>query len=325
MKKNVMLWVLILLMAFGSSAIFAAGGKEAGEAVYPKKPVDMTIGFAAGVSADIVGRKLVSLVEKELGQPVVVNNRPGAGGSLAYQYMSTQKPDGYSILWISNSISTTYLQGNMDLNYESFDMVAGITSEQSVIAVPANARWKNFEEYVAEAKKNPETITVGNGGLGSFNHLTAVAIENAVGAKFHHIPFGTSVVPALLGGQVESSCTMAFSNIPLAQAGELRLLASTGEKRLQTIDGVPTLKELGYDFTMFMYRGVAVPKGTPKDIIKKLEAAFKTAVESEEFISFAKQNSMDITWMDSEEFTKFVEEDFNFLKELMTGMGITDR
>ena len=311
--------VLVLACAFAAHSLFSTA--KAADS-YPTKPIELTIGFAAGVSADIIARKLAGIAEKELGQPIVVTNRPGAGSALSVQYMARQKPDGYNILWISNAISTAYLLGNMPVTYRDFDMIAGITSEQSVISVRADAKWKNFKEFVEDAKSRPEEISVANGGVGSFNHLTAVALENVLGVKFHHIPFSTSIVPPVLGGQVDSGCAMAFSNIPLAQSGELRLLVSTGLKPIETVKGVPTMIEEGYDFSMFMYRGVVAPKGTPKDIIAKVEAAFKVAAESEEFKEYARQSSIDVNWMGADEFTTFIAKDFDFLSGLMEGMGI---
>lgn len=314
--KKIVAAVLALFLAL--SSLPAA----AGETSYPTKPIELTVGFAAGVSADIIARKLAGIAEKELGQPIVVTNRVGAGSALSIQYMARQKPDGYNLLWISNAITTAHFLGNMPQSYRDFDMICGITSEQSVISVRADAPWKNFKEFVEDAKKRPGEISVANGGIGSFNHLTIVAIENVLGVKFHNIPFSTSIVPPVLGGQVDAGCAMAFSNIPLAKSGELRLLVSTGDNRIETVEGVPTMKEEGYDFSMFMYRGLVAPKGMPKDVVAKVEKAFKTAAESEEFKAYAYDASIDINWMGSDEFTDFIAKDYEFLGKLMGEMGI---
>jgi len=325
-KKNTTVYLLIFALIFalvGCSAPASSGGNEPEKIDYPTKPIDMTIVFGAGISADIFGRKLASLAEKELGQPIVVNNRPGAGGAVGYQHVVQQKPDGYNIVWTSNSLSTTYHQGNMPISYEAFRSVARISTEQSVVAVKADAPWQTFEEFIEDAKNRPEEIAVGNGGIGSFNHLTAVAIENATGAKFHHVPFNaTSAVPGLLGGQVDATVTMAFSFIPLAQSGEVRFLVSTGENRLENVKEVPTMKELGYDFSMLMYRGISVPKDTPDYVVEGLESAFKKATETEEYKKFIKENSIDAAWLGAEDCEKFIAKEDVFLGDLMSQIGM---
>ena len=321
MKKS--LAVLLLLSFFnGSFLLFAAGQSEAGAAKYPSKPIELTVGFAAGISADIIARKLASIAEKELGQTIVVVNRDGAGSALSFQYMAQQKPDGYSILWVSNAINTSYFIGNMPLTYKDFRLIAGVTSEQSVISVKADAPWKTLKEYVDDAKKRPGEISLGNGGIGSFNHLTAIALEKTLGVKFHNVPISGNLVPSILGGQINSGISMAFSNIPMVKSGEIRLLVSTGESRLKTVDNIPTLKELGYDLSMFMFRGFVAPKGTPDNVVAVLEKAFKTASESQEFKDYALQNSIDIIWMNGEQFTAFVAKDFEIQGELLQEIGL---
>lgn len=329
MKKTLTVYLSIFFLIFalvGCSAPATTGenaGDQPEQIEYPTKPIDMTIVFGAGISADIFGRKLANLAEKELGQSIVVNNRPGAGGAVGYQHVVQQEPDGYNIVWTSNSLSTTYHQGNMPISYDAFRSVARISTEQSVVAVKADAPWETFEEFIADAKENPGEISVGNGGIGSFNHLTAVAIENETGAQFHHMPFNSSsAVPGLLGGQVDATVTMAFSFIPLAQSGEVRFLVSTGENRLESVKDTPTMKELGYDFTMLMYRGISVPKDTPDYVVEKLEDAFKKATETEEYKEFIKENSIDAAWLGSEECDQFIAEEDEFLGDLMSQIGM---
>ncbi|TMQ14043.1 MAG: tripartite tricarboxylate transporter substrate binding protein [Candidatus Rokuibacteriota bacterium] len=170
-------------------------------AAFPDKPVELTVLFGAGSAADLLARKLAELAAKDLGQPVAVVNRTGAGGALGYTYVKGQPADGHALVWNSNSISTAYHAGNMKLDYTAFAGVAGLTSEPVSLAVKADAPWKDVRELLAYARGHPGQVRVGNSGRGSFTHLAAVALENRAGVKLTHVPFGRELAVITVLGQ----------------------------------------------------------------------------------------------------------------------------
>lgn len=300
MKKKcvIVLFSLILVFAFGFNA--AAGD-------YPTKPVKLLIPFGAGGAADLMGRALASGAKPALGQPIVAVNRPGAGGGIMYSALKASRPDGYTVGWNSTSILTSTNIGNVPFKYTAFDNICRIGYTGMPIAVRADAPWKNFKEFIAYAKNNPGKIKIGNAGTGSGTHLTAVLIEKELGIKVVHVPLGGKRrVPSLLGGEVEAICVPVPEVAPQVKAGKARILAMTTPERDPSYPDIPTIKEMGYPVAIELFRGISVPKGTPGDAIKKLEAAFKKGSESDIFKKIAKQKGFKISYMGRSEFEAYL-------------------
>lgn len=331
-KKFLAVLMAGIMLAGLSFIVGGCGGKQGssgGQAQeqkieFPTKPIEMTVLFAPGSGADILARKVAELAGKELGQPIAVVNRTGAGGAVGYSYVKEQKPDGYSIVWNSNSINTAYHAGNMNFNYTAFSGVAELTTEPVSIAVKADAPWKDINEFIEYAKKNPGKIRIGNSGKGSFTHLVAVALENKTGAKFTHVPFGQGglAVSNVLGGQIEASSQLPAEIMSQVKAGQVRILAITGEERLKILPDVPTFKEKGIPLTLSLWRGIAVPAGTPEPVIKKLEEAFKKVTENPEFKKFAEEMGANIEFRGAKEFDQFIAEQDKELAALMEQIGM---
>ncbi|MGE5576815.1 MAG: Bug family tripartite tricarboxylate transporter substrate binding protein [Syntrophothermus sp.] len=315
--------ILALMVAFSLTSFADLAGAQV---EFPSKTIEMTVLFGAGSGADLLARKVANLAGKELGQSIAVVNRVGAGGALGYAYVKEQKADGYAIVWNSNSINTAYHAGNMPFDYQAFSGVAELTTEPVSIAVRADAPWKDINEFADYARKNPGKVRIGNSGMGSFTHLTAVAFENKTGVKVIHVPFGQGLaVASLLGGKIEASIQLPAEVMSQVKSGEVRILAVTGKKRLDTLPEVPTFKEKGIDLTLSLWRGIAVPKGTPEPVIKKLEQAFKKAMETPEFRDFARQMGADIEFRGAREFDEFIAEQDKELAALMEQIGLRKR
>lgn len=292
-------------------------------AMFPAKPVEMTVLFGAGSGADLLARKLAEIAGKDLGQPILVVNRTGAGGAIGYNYLRGQSPDGYSLVWNSNSISTAYHAGNMNFDYTAFSGVAELTTEPVSLAVKADAPWKDIGEFIAHAKKNPGKVRIGNSGRGSFTHLTGVAMENKTGAKFTHVPFGQALaVATVLGEKIEASIQLPAEIVSQVRGKQVRILAITGDKRLPSLPDVPTFNEIGIDLTLSLWRGIAVPKGTPEPVIARLERAFKVAADSPEFRDFATQMGASIEFRGAGEFDQFITVQDKELAALMEQIGM---
>ncbi|MDR1519564.1 MAG: tripartite tricarboxylate transporter substrate binding protein [Planctomycetota bacterium] len=314
-RKSVGIAAAVLLAALH------AGG--AGAAGFPQKRIHMTILFGAGAGADLLGRKLADMVAKDLGQNVVCTNRLGGGGAVGYQYVLNTPADGYNICWNSTSINVVHHQGNIKQDYSAFDGVANLTKEASVLAVRSDAPWKSFQEFAEYARANPNTATIANSGVGSFNHLIAAAIEGQAGIKVKHIPLNANEsTVALLGGKVDAIVNMAMDVITQQEAGALRALVVVGDGPLEKLPGVPTMKDLGYDLALMMWRGITVPKGTPREVVKILEAAFIKAAETREFKEFGDKYGVIIDTMDAEAFDRLMADSDVIVADIMEKLGI---
>src|ERR1051325_6937211 len=165
-------------------AVLVAAAAWAQDAPYPQRaPLEITVLFPAGSSADVTGRLLADGMAKELGQRVLVVNRPGAGGAVGYKHVASQKPDGYSLVWNSNSISTTYHAGQLAFDYQAFDAVARVLVESVVVGVRADSRWKSLVDFLQELKDKPKSLSVGHSGIGSHTHISLAALLSATGVQ----------------------------------------------------------------------------------------------------------------------------------------------
>src|SRR5262245_31238420 len=189
-----------LLLAVALLASLPAVAQE-----FPAGPMEMTVLFPAGSSADVTARLLAEGMSQHLGQRVLVVNRPGAGGAIGYKHVASQKADGYSMVWNSNSISTTFHSGQLALDYKSFDAVARVLSESVVVAVRTDSKFRKLDELIGEASRKPKSLSIGHSGVGSHTHISLAALTSAAGVQVTEIPFGAAqVVPSLLGGHVDA-------------------------------------------------------------------------------------------------------------------------
>src|SRR6266705_1166950 len=285
-----------------------AGSVGAQEPPFPQKaPIEITVLFPAGTSADVTARLLADGMSKQLGAKVIVFNRPGAGGAIGYKYVASQKADGYSIVWNSNSISTTFHSGLLPFDYHEFDAVARVLVESPVIAVRGDSKWKTLVQLVAEAKSRPKGVTVGNSGIGSHTHISSVALFKAAGAEAIDVPFGAAqVVPSLLGGQVDAVVQLPAALSGYVKTGQVRLLAALTSARDPALLEVPTAREQGINVSLEAWRGIAVPKGTPKAAVAALEGAIRRTAESADFARASERLGVRPAFMPAEEFGNLI-------------------
>lgn len=312
-------------VGLGCAALISlAGLAPAQEPPFPQRNViEMTVLFPAGSSADVTARLLADGMGKQLGANVIVVNRPGAGGAIGYRYVAGQKPDGYSIVWNSNSISTTYYSGTLSFNYEAFDAVARVLVESPMLAVPNDSKWKTLSDAVAAAKSQPKGITVANSGVGSHTHISSVALFKAAGIEVVDVPFGAAqVVPSLLGGQVDAAVQLPAALAGFVRSGQVRLIAALTANRDPAFPDVPTAREQGFEVSLEAWRGIAVPKGTPKPVIAALEAAIKKTVESQGFIQGCERLGARPTYLPAAEFGRLIAKEDAELARIMEIIGL---
>ncbi len=319
-----MLASMRMLAAFAVAALFGANAAPAQESPFPHKGnIEITVLFPAGSSADVTARLLADGMQRQLGAKVIVVNRPGAGGALGYRYVAGQKPDGYSLVWNSNSISTTFHSGTLAFGYAAFDAVAQVLVESPVLAVRGDAKWKTLAELVAEAKANPKKITIANSGVGSHTHISSVALFKAAGAEVVDVPFGAAqVVTSVLGGQVDAAVQLPAALSEHVKGGQIRLLASLTSHRDPAFPNVPTAREQGYDVSLEAWRGIAVPKGTPAPVIAALEAAIRKTVESPEFVAGCEQLGARPAFAPANQFDRQIAKEDAELAKLMASIGL---
>ena len=291
---------------------------------YPQRaPLEITVLFPAGSSADVTARMLADGVAKQLGQRVLVVNRPGAGGAIGYKHVATQRSDGYALVWNSNSISTTYHSGQLPFDYQSFDAVARVLVESPVVAVRADAKWKTLNDLIAEAKARPKAISVGHSGIGSHTHLCLAALFHAAGVEVNEVPFGAAqVVPSLLGGHVDALVQLPAALSGPVKQGQVRLIAALIPSRDPALADVPTAKEQGIDVSLEAWRGIAVPRGTPRAAIAQLEAAVRKTVESAEFTKGSENLGVRPAFMPAVEFGELMAREDAAIARLMQVIGL---
>src|SRR5262245_2524749 len=300
---------------------FAASAQEP---AFPQRgPLEITVLFPAGSSADVTARMLADGMSKHLGQRVLVVNRPGAGGAIGYKHVASQKPDGYSMVWNSNSISTTYHSGQLDFDYQRFDAVARALSESVVVAVRNDAPWRTLKDLVADAKAKPKTLSVGHSGVGSHTHLSAAALFRAAGAEVNEVPFAAAqVVPSVLGGHVNAVVQFPAALAAPMKQGQLRLLVTLTQNRDPAWPDVPTARELGFDVALDAWRGIAVPHGTPRQVVSALENAIKSTVGSAQFVKAAENVGVRPAFMPAGEFSALIAKEDAELSRLMQQIGL---
>jgi tripartite-type tricarboxylate transporter receptor subunit TctC len=296
-----------------------APAAAASAADFPKQPVEMTVLF--GGSSATIAQILANAMSKELGVPVAAVSRTGASGAVGYSYVKSTPPNGYNIVWNSNSISTAYHNGNMDFDYKTFDAVARVGMEVPALAVRSDSGWKNLKEFAAAAKKTK--MKVGISGRGSFTHLASAALFDKMGVEVIYVPYGKGRAPVeLLGGRIDAALQWPSQFKAQVDAGQLRVIAVTSEERLPVLPDVPTAKEQGFDVDAVLWRGIAAPKGTPREAIARLEDAIGKVVHSAEFKAQSAKLGFEPAFLPAAEFGKFIAGDDAATAKLMGQLGL---
>ena len=276
--------VRTFLRAASATVLAACIGSAALAQAYPSKPITLVVPFAAGGPTDVVARLLGATMTKTLGQPVVIENKLGAGGTIASAYTAKAAPDGYTFLIHHNGMGTApALYRKL-----SFNPLTDFEDVSQVIDVPMTPVARNdfpprdFKELVAYVKANGDKINVAHAGLGAVSHLCSVLFRQAIGVDMTTIPFsGTGpAMNALLGGQVDLLCDQTTSTIPQIKANNVKLYGVTTSSRLKAMPDVPTLAEQGLaGFQMVVWHGIYAPKGTPKAAIDTFGNALRVALK----------------------------------------------
>jgi tripartite-type tricarboxylate transporter receptor subunit TctC len=301
---------------------------SAQEPPWPTRPLTMIVPFPPGGVADLVGRPVAAALEKQLGQPVVVENKAGAGGGVGMQQVARARPDGYTLLMALSSISilpeADRVLGRAPM-YQFRDLVpiARFTADPVVLAVRAEAPWKTVADFVADARRRPAQIPYGSSGNYGTMHVPMEMLAGRAAVKLLHVPYtgaGPAVV-GLLGGQVEALATGPSSIVQHVKSGRIRVLGSWGGTRLAALPEVPTLRELGYDVEFAQWAGLFVPAGTPDAVVARLRAASKAMLSDPQFQQRFETLGTPIQYLDAPEFARFYDRENEVLSEVVRRIG----
>ena len=288
MKKIIlMLGLIFSFLAFGSE--------------YPNKNINLVVPFSAGGGTDAVARKLASIMEKDLGKPVVIINKTGGAGAVGMTYGAKSKKDGYTVTMITREIISLPIMKLSPVTYKDFELVSLVNLDPAIVLVEKDSKYKTFEDLIKDAKANPEKIKFASTAKPNFYIL---AIEKEIGVKFNHIPYNGAgeVIPALLGKHADFTLVGPGEAMGQIKSGQFRVLGVMADKRIESLGDIKTLKEMGYDISSGTWRGIAVPKGTDKKVVEILNNSINKAVKSKDFIEFMNKANYGIKYLEPMEF-----------------------
>ncbi len=289
---------------------------------YPNKPITFQVHSAAGGSTDVGMRLLFAAAEKFIGQPMPVTNKPGAGGVLAATTLMRARPDGYFIgSWISPTNAVLMLDKERKVGFGpgDFTYIANHVYDPNVLCVKSDSPFKTLADLIKAAKEQPGKISVGVTAKFGDDHLLAIDLQRRAGVKFNIISMDSSAPlrAAVLGGHVQIYVGNQGDTQPTVNEGLFRYLAFADTKRSPQFKDVPTMKELGYPLVGASARGIAGPKGMPKEVVAVLEGAIKKATEDPDHIAKMDKMGLPIRFLGSKEYMEFLAEDFKRMEELL--------
>jgi len=321
--------LLIRALAIACTLVLPIFANDAAaQDAYPSKPITLIVPFPPGGVADIVGRPFADALSRELKTPVVIENKPGAGGGIGMGLVAKAKPDGYTLLLALSSISilpeADKVLGRAPLyQLDQFTPIARLTADPTVLAVRADSPWMTLQDFVADARKRPGAITYGSSGNYGTMHMPMEMFAHSANVKLLHVPFtgGGPAVVALLGGQVDALSTGPSTVLQHVKTGKVRVLASWGDHRLASLPDVRTLTESGFDAVFFQWSALFAPAGTPDAIVTRLRDATRIAAADSRFVSTLATVETPVQYLDAPELRRFWDADAKKLAEAVQRVG----
>ncbi len=307
-----------------AAALAVARPMSAAAQSFPSRPITLIAPFPAGGPTDITLRALAEATSKHLPQPVVVENRPGAGGTLGVVALTNARPDGHTLSQLPLSIFR--IPHTQKVSWDpllSIDYVIGISGYTFGVVVPANSKFKTFRDLIEWARNNPGKLDYGSTGTGTSPHLTMEELALNLGLKFNHIPYRGSadLMTSLLGGNIMAAAdSTGFA--PHVESGKLRLLVTWGEKRTRRWPQVPTLVDLGYGIVSASPYGLGTAKGTDPAIIRTLHDAFQKGMNDPKHVAVLERYDQDLWYMGSADYAAYARLTYVKEKRLIERLGM---
>jgi len=318
-QRRAVLRALAAMSATAACPALAQGG------AYPSRPIELIVPFAAGGGTDVLARAFAEAARKHLPQNLVILNKSGASGAVGWADLVSAKPDGYRLAVITVELTMIPHLGLAKFTADDMTPVARLNADPATIAVRADSPFTTIEAFLAAARKQPDSMRVGNAGPGSLGHLSAAALEDKAGVRLNHVPFrgANPAVLDLLGGHIEAVAVTPVEVATYVAAGKIRPLAVMSEQRIKAgWENIPTLKERNVDLVIHGWRGIAAPKGTPPDVVARLGSAIaKTMQDPALRETMAKQN-MGEGYLDEAAFKRVIARDNATFKALIEKLGI---
>lgn len=325
MQRRITLTALLGAMLLGLPALAVA------QAAWPTRAITMIVPFPPGGLADLVARPVAEALSRELGQPVVIENKAGAGGGIGMGLAAKAKPDGYTVLMALSSLTVIpeadALRGRAPMfNLCELRPLARFTADPTVLVVRADAPWKTVQAFLDDAKKRPGAINYGSSGNYGTMHVPMEILSQAAGVKMSHIPYtgaGPAVV-ALLGGQIDAISSGPATVLQQIKAGKLRALGHWGNGPLAALPDVPSLKDAGVQAEYAQWSGLFIPAATPEPIAQRLRAAAKVAAQDPKVRDVIGNAGSPILYQDAPEFEKYVQADARRMVGVVQRIGRLD-
>src|SRR5262245_56842424 len=312
-------FVLALLL----SSLAAAAAAQ----TFPARPVTLLITFPAGGPTDIAGRALAEATSKYLGQQVLVENRPGATGTLCAAALVNAKTDGYLVSMIPITVLRLPHMENVAYDpMKDISYVMGVSGYVFAYIVRSDSPWKSMGDLIAAAKAKPGEISYGSHGIGGSVHLATEELAAAQGVKMNHVPFKGSadMLTAMLGGHLNVAVDSTGA-VPHVSAGKARVLAVLTEKRTPVWPDVPTLTELGYGIVSTSPYGISVPAATPPAVVKALHDAFRKGLEDPIHTKTLEKYNQPVWYLSSEDYTKWAKEQYEKERKIINSLGLAKK
>lgn len=319
--------------AFAGLALFAtltglSAAALAQTPAYPSRPVTLIVPFPPGGLADIVARPVAESLSRELGQPVVIENKGGAGGGIGMGVAARAKPDGYTLLMALSSLTVlpeadALLGRSPIFGLNDLRPIARYTADPTVLAVRADAPWKSAKEFIDDARKRPGAINFGSSGNYGTMHVPMEILAQTAGVKLTHVPFtgaGPAVL-ALLGGQIDAVSTGPATVLQQVKAGKIRVLAHWGHAPLAALPEVASLKDLGYNAEYAQWSGLFIQSGAPEAIAQRVRAAARIAAQDPKVREVIQNTGSPVVYLDSPDFEKYVQADARRMTDVVRKIG----
>ena len=329
--KRIASLALALTMAFSLTACgekeekgsVSSGSNASSGSEFPKQTITLICPYGAGGGTDVLLRALCDSASKICGQDIIVDNVTGGNGATGVVTMMAAQPDGYTIgscsgEWVALKEMGLAPEG---YDYNNAEKIMHYNFDPACYLVPVDSPYQTLDDLIKDAKANPGKISMGVTAAGGSHHLASLLFQKETGTEFNVIPYSdgsAAAVTALISGQVQVGSVCPAEAAPQIEAGQVRILGVCSEERLKSYPDVPTLKELGYNVVYGAWRGLCAPKGTPDDVVAKLEEIFCQAAQTPEFIEFCAQNGNELDLLNRAEFEERFTSQESLIKDVCT-------